>query len=250
MRILVTNDDGIFAPGLASLVQAFSSAGHEIIVSAPDTQRSAAGHSIVLNSPISVKQETVPYACKAYAIGGTPADCVRIALRVLVPQVGFVLSGINHGYNAGTDVLYSGTVAAAMEAALTGLPAMAVSLGKESNDYERAASEALRVFRMIGESWPGSGKMLNLNIPEHFNGTDVKTVPLCRIRYKDTYAFRERIDWKAYYIASGWIDEAQPLGNDDFGWLAKGYPTVTVLSYDMADSAETQRIGKLLHGEE
>ena len=246
MRILITNDDGIFAPGLFALVKAFSLSGHEIIVSAPNAQRSAAGHSIILSSPISVKQVTLPYTDKAYAIGGTPADCVRIALRVLAPKVDFVLSGINHGYNAGTDVLYSGTVAAAMEAALTGLPAMAVSLGKESEDYDKAAGEVLRLFNLVGDRWPGPGKMLNLNIPEHFRSSTIKTVPLCRIRYNDTYVLKEQIDGTAYYTAEGWIDETQPLGNDDFGCLVKGYPTVTVLSYDMADGLETQRFGELI----
>ena len=114
MRILISNDDGIFAPGLAALVHAFAAAGHTVYVAAPDSQRSAASHSMTLFQPLTAKKSAVAGASKAWAIDGTPVDCVKLAVKTLCPEVDFVISGINHGYNSGSDVLYSGTVGAAM----------------------------------------------------------------------------------------------------------------------------------------
>ena len=120
MRILISNDDGICAPGLMALVRAFSAAGHTVYVAAPDSQRSAASHSMTLFHPLTARARAVEGAEKAWAIDGTPVDCVKLAVKALCPEVEFVISGVNHGYNAGSDVLYSGTVGAAMEGALNG----------------------------------------------------------------------------------------------------------------------------------
>ena len=117
MKILISNDDGIFAPGLMALVRAFSAAGHAVYVAAPDSQRSAASHSMTLFQPLTARARAVEGAEKAWAIDGTPVDCVKLAVKALCPEVEFVISGVNHGYNAGSDVLYSGTVGAAMEGA-------------------------------------------------------------------------------------------------------------------------------------
>ena len=137
MKILISNDDGIFSPGIKALVSAFAKAGHEVYVAAPDSQRSAASHSMTLFRPLTAKEA-------AWAIDGTPVDCVKLAVETLCPEVEAVLSGINHGYNAGSDVLYSGTVGAATEGALRGKPAMAVSLGHEREDtYDKAAALAV-----------------------------------------------------------------------------------------------------------
>lgn len=246
MRILITNDDGIFAPGIAALVKVFSKAGHTITVCAPDVQRSAAGHSIILDKPLCVKEERVLFAPKAYSISGTPADCVRLGLRVLARDADFVLSGINHGYNAGTDVLYSGTVAAAMEAALSGTPAMAVSLGRKSDRYENAAFEALHVFDQLAHQWPASGKMVNLNIPESAIINGIKATKLRRLCYNDYYECIEKKEEECHYSIKGWIDEGQPFDEDDYGWLRRGYATVSVLTYDMESAADTRHLSLIL----
>ena len=102
MRILISNDDGIFAPGLMALVRAFSAAGHAIYVAAPDSQRSAASHSMTLFQPLTARARVVEGAEKAWAIDGTPVDCVKLAVKALCPEVEFVISGVNHGYNAGS----------------------------------------------------------------------------------------------------------------------------------------------------
>ena len=108
MKVLISNDDGIFAPGIEALVQAFAKAGHEVYVCAPDSQRSAASHSLSIGRPLTVKEMDFPGTVKAYAIGGTPADCVKLGLTVLCPEAEAVVSGVNKGYNVGTDILYSG----------------------------------------------------------------------------------------------------------------------------------------------
>ena len=105
MKILISNDDGILAPGIAALVKAFSGAGHEVFVCAPDSQRSAASHSLTIGRKLTAKEIAVDGAARAYAISGTPADCVKLGLTVLCPEAEAVVSGVNHGLNVGTDVL-------------------------------------------------------------------------------------------------------------------------------------------------
>ena len=105
MKILISNDDGIFAPGIAALVKAFSGAGHEVFVCAPDSQRSAASHSLTIGRKLMAREIAMDGAAKAYAISGTPADCVKLGLTVLCPEAEAVVSGVNHGLNVGTDVL-------------------------------------------------------------------------------------------------------------------------------------------------
>ena len=245
MKILIANDDGIGAPGLEALSRAFAGAGHEVIVCAPDGQRSAASHSVTLTADFPVKRASCPGAVRAYAVGGTPVDCVRIALHVLEPDVQFVLSGINRGYNVGTDVLYSGTVGSAMEGTLAGLPAMAVSLGKESSRYDMAAQEALSVFGRLQECGGLPEKtMLNLNIPETERILGRKATSLRWLRYDDCYVLSKREDQADWYHLEGWLDKTDPAGDDDLSWLQKGFASLTVLSYDLADHPETEALGR------
>ena len=105
MKILISNDDGILAPGIAALVKAFAGAGHEVFVCAPDSQRSAASHSLTIGRKLTAREIAMDGAAKAYAISGTPADCVKLGLTVLCPGAEAVVSGVNHGLNVGTDVL-------------------------------------------------------------------------------------------------------------------------------------------------
>ena len=246
MRILVSNDDGIDAPGLAALVRAFADAGHELTVCAPDGQRSAASHSITLHRPLPVRGRTFPGAARAFAVGGTPADCVRLGLKALSADAEFVLSGINHGYNIGTDALYSGTVAAAMEGALGGLPAMAVSLGKESDDYGLAAAEALRVFGLLQKRPLPPLAMMNLNVTDRQKPAGLRACPLRPLRYSDSYRMTEERDGAAWYACEGWLDERQEPGDDDFSWVFRGYSAITVLSYNLAEEDETLRYRELI----
>lgn len=241
MRILIANDDGIDAAGLRALVRVFSEAGHEITVVAPDGQRSAKSHSITVGSPISVRPAEVPGACRAWTIGGMPADCVKLALRTLAPETEFVLSGINHGFNIGTDVLYSGTVGAAMEAVLDNRPALAVSLGAKSKDYDRAARIGLSVFNMLQASPLPRFCIANLNIPETEEICGLRAVPLCPLWYDDEYKYERDADGTEYYTLCGEFSKSIPHGEDDYHMILRGYATLTIMCYDMAEHEETKK---------
>lgn len=166
MRVLLTNDDGIHAPGLWALHHAFS-IRHQVTVVAPDRERSAAGHGITLNQPIRFKETRVNASLTGYAVNGTPADCVKLGMAELLdPLPELVVSGINPGANVGINVNYSGTVAAAKEAAMAGIPAMAVSItapgDRHVDDVARFAESLSR--QMMGRGLP-KGTFLNVNFP-------------------------------------------------------------------------------------
>lgn len=164
MYIMVTNDDGIHAPGINALAAALQELG-EVTVVAPDRERSAAGHSLTLHSPLRVFELRERY----YAVDGTPTDCVNMGIHSLLPvKPDLVVSGINHGPNLGDDITYSGTVAAAMEANLMGIPAIAVSLStfKRHGHFDDAAQVAVRVARQVLATGLPSDTFLNVNIPD------------------------------------------------------------------------------------
>jgi len=163
MNIMVTNDDGINAPGIRALAEAMKELGTVTVV-APDRERSAAGHSLTLHSPLRVFELHKGW----YAVDGTPTDCVNMGIHNMLPITpDLVVSGINHGANLGDDVTYSGTVAAAMEANLMGIPAIAFSLATfdSSTDFTDAAQVAVRVARQLIAKTLPSDTFLNVNIP-------------------------------------------------------------------------------------
>lgn len=247
MRILISNDDGIFAPGLAALVHAFAAAGHTVYVAAPDSQRSAASHSMTLFQPLTAKKSAVAGASKAWAIDGTPVDCVKLAVKTLCPEVDFVISGINHGYNSGSDVLYSGTVGAAMEGALNGKPAMAVSLGHEREDtYDNAAALAVKVFDSLQAHPLPPFSVLNLNYPETDEALGLKATSLRALRYLDNYEPEMGADGVTRYTLVGGMDKHMADGEDDYTWLRRGYATMTVLTYDLTHDAATKALEDLI----
>ena len=243
MKILISNDDGIFSPGIKALVSAFAKAGHEVYVAAPDSQRSAASHSMTLFRPLTAKETAFEGAVKAWAIDGTPVDCVRLAVETLCPEVEAVLSGINHGYNAGSDVLYSGTVGAATEGALRGKPAMAVSLGHEREDtYDKAAALAVKVFSKLREQPLPAYSVLNLNYPENDEALGLKATSLRTLRYLDTYEPQVGEDGVVRYTLVGGMDRTMTDGEDDYTWLRRGYATITVLTFDLTHDAATKAL--------
>ena len=243
MNIMISNDDGIFAPGIAALIRAIAKTGHDIYVCAPDSQRSAASHSLTLHKALPVKEMEMEGVKRAWAIGGTPVDCVKMGAKVLCPQADFVVSGVNHGYNAGSDILYSGTVGAAMEGALCGLPAMAVSLAYEREDtYDKAAELAAEMFKRLQKHPLAPGTVFNLNYPACDEAKGVVATKMTRINYKETYVKTVSEDGTVSYALSGEIDNSQELADDDFSWLRKGYATATVLTFDMTADDATKAI--------
>ena len=167
MHIMLTNDDGIFAPGIRALSKAARAAGHRVTIFAPDSQRSAASHSITLSRPL--RAELVPYGgIRAYSVNGTPADCSKLGLYLLrrdLPDC--VISGVNKGSNRGAATLYSGTVAAALEASICGVPGVAVSLCAYRDDgYECAAELGVRTAEWAMKHPLPRGEIYNLNVPD------------------------------------------------------------------------------------
>lgn len=242
MKILISNDDGIFAPGIAALARAFSAAGHEVTVCAPDSQRSAASHSLTIGKPLTVRETALDGAVRAYAIGGTPADCVKLGLSALCPEAEAVVSGINHGYNAGTDILYSGTVGAAMEGALCGRQAMAVSLASAREDtYDLAAQTALSAFERICQKPLAPCTVLNVNYPACDKAKGLVSAPMEQLHYEEAYTSSVDESGAKVYTLSGSID-AKKVQSKDYQLLCEGYATMTVLSFDMTDHPATDAL--------
>ncbi|MBQ6401731.1 MAG: 5'/3'-nucleotidase SurE [Firmicutes bacterium] len=174
MNILIANDDGIEARGLRELARALhEEAGADIYLCAPDGQRSATGHGITVKDPIAIRQEEIPDVKIAYVISGLPADCIKVALSFLSQagvHIDMVFSGINHGGNLGTDTLYSGTVSAALEGCLNGIPSVAVSVDShhaEHFDYacELAVNAARSLWEQIQVGTANHRVVLNINVP-------------------------------------------------------------------------------------
>ncbi|WP_413357826.1 5'/3'-nucleotidase SurE [Prochlorococcus sp. MIT 1201] len=169
LRILISNDDGVLAEGVRCLAAAAASRGHRVTVVCPDHERSATGHGLTIHTPIRAERVDELYGpgVTAWSCSGTPADCVKLALsELLAEKPDLVLSGVNHGPNLGTDVFCSGTVAAAMEGTLEGLPALAVSVACfQWRDFQAAAELAMDVAEnALADNWPNN-LLLNLNIP-------------------------------------------------------------------------------------
>jgi 5'-nucleotidase len=242
MHILVTNDDGINGPGLAALVTEFSPR-HQVSVVAPEREQTAVGHAITLADPIRVRRVRRNGAFFGHAVSGTPADCVKIALLELLDSPpDLVVSGVNPGPNVGINVLYSGTVSAATEAAILGLPALAVSLDAYVDpDFEPAARVAAALVRaaeaMIPAGWP-EGVCLNVNVPARplndISGLMVTRQATNRFRER----FEKRIDphGRVYYWQCGQEPDAVPRGTDLWA-LGQNLVSVTPLAPDLSVSS-------------
>lgn len=246
MRILLTNDDGIYARGLSALYDELSKEADCLIV-APEIEQSAVGHAITLFRPLMVRSATKGGHFLGYAVCGTPADCVKIGITKLVEKpVDMVVSGINRGANTGINVLYSGTVSAATEAAIMGVPALAVSLNTHQEaDFTFAAGFAGRMVRLMGNKTALRGSAVNINVPclpeEKIKG--VVVVRQGKANMLESYEKRTDPRDNVYYWISG---ESLPAAEDlqtDTGALAAGYITITPIQYDLTryDLLETLR---------
>ena len=225
MRILISNDDGVFAAGIRSLAAEAVARGHQVSVVCPDQERSATGHGLTLQTPIRAERADELFAdgVHAWACSGTPSDCVKLALfSILEEWPDLVLSGINHGPNLGTDVLYSGTVSAAMEGTIEGLHALAVSSADfQWRHFAPAAELALDVAeRMLVEGWPRN-TLLNLNVPP-LPAEEIGSLRWCRTavrRYTDQFDKRVDPRGRTYYWLAGEVAndlEAEVSGPRDW----------------------------------
>ena len=237
MLILLTNDDGIYAPGLAALYQELRQLG-EVMVVAPESEQSAVGHAISLSTPLRVKKAPLAGDGWGWAVSGTPADCVKIALAELLPGTPeLVVSGINLGPNVGINVLYSGTVSAATEAAILGVKqAVAVSLNTYKDaDFATAARVTGKLLSRLKRQSMAKPLCLNVNLPA-LPEEDIKGVRLTR---QDTGPLVEHFDCRVdprerryYWLAE--INERKDSDPDtDYGALQAGYISVTPLHHDL-----------------
>lgn len=239
MRLLLTNDDGVNAKGLIILAKELEKY-YDVVIVAPSSQRSACGHSITITEPLIVKEMKIEgIKSKIYSVSGTPADCVRIALDKLIDEkVDMVISGINNGANVGTDVIYSGTVSAAIEASMYKIPSIALSsyIKNGADNYEVAAKYALKVLSKVENLGIENDIVLNINIPLE-SEKDIKGIKVCKIgnRLYDSY-FIEKIldDNHKTYSLSGKIND-QDYEDTDIYYLKRGYVTVTPLHYDLTN---------------
>jgi 5'-nucleotidase len=245
MNILLTNDDGIFAPGLQAMHQCLI-ARHEVVVVAPDQERSAVGHGITLHHPLRASRVALNAHFKGYAVSGTPADCIKLGMfALLAARPDLVLSGINPGANVGINVNYSGTVAAAKEAALYGLPAIAVSVeGREVVDYEGAAAFAESLAETVVRHGLPRGTFLNVNIPNRpfkdIAGTVISRQGIGL--FEDRFEKRRDPRNKSYY----WPGADPQIFDDDphvDGTALKGNRiSITPIKCDMTDYDTLERL--------
>jgi len=236
VQILLTNDDGIYAPGLWALHKELSRLGDVCVVS-PAVEQSGVGHSITFLNPLICKEIFDGDKHRGWAVEGSPADCVKIALFEFCKQrPDLVVSGINGGLNAGINVLYSGTVAAAIEGAFFGIDSIAVSLEyEEPAQFDKAARLATGVIEQILHHKGPEPHLYNLNIPTAamLGPSELRIVPMGVARYGET--FQRRVDprGRTYYWATN--EPPPPPGDEetDLTAIRKGYVTLTALNFDM-----------------
>jgi len=238
MRILLTNDDGIYADGLFALYKQLRTLG-EVTVVAPMTEQSATGHGITLASPLRMKKVHREKGFVGYAVTGTPADCVKFALRVLMPKMpDMVVSGINQGPNVGLSVIYSGTVSAAVEGTIIGVPSIAVSLtSHEATDFGFAAKFAKKLARTVHQKKLPPGVLLNVNIPpvpeDEIRGVRITKQGKSRV----AEVLHKRVDpnERTYYWLSGELVEVEDTKESDLSVIKKNMVSITPLHYDLTD---------------
>lgn len=250
LRILLSNDDGIKSKGLFVLAEILQKE-HELIIVAPNSERSASGHSITIGKPLIIKEEKLSDLSDkidAYSLSGTPADCVKFALQYISKKpIDLVISGINTGLNLGTDILYSGTVSAAIEGAINNIPAIAVSIdSNESYDNYYIAEEYIKKAIEILGSITCKNMVLNLNIPkEQHKIKGIKLASIGSRKYSNVYN-------ETYDELNGRIIEYSSIGEfgleegTDTYYFTKNYVTITPLHYDLTNFELMSKIENLI----
>lgn len=248
MHLLLVNDDGIHAPGIRALCAAAAAKGHRVSVCAPDRERSAASHCITLRQPLHVERVDFPGADVAYAVDGSPADCARMGVY-LVPGVDLVLSGVNNGSNLGGACVYSGTVGAATEASMSGVPAIAVSqCAYNSDDYSASTRIAVEMLDWVAAHPLPRGAIYNLNVPdlayEQILGVRAATLAPT---YLDTPAYND-LGNGSYTYTHG-TDSVLPSDpRCDVMLIRAGYATLTKLTWDIRLDAPDPDVSEISLG--
>lgn len=236
--ILVTNDDGIVAPGIRALVEVASQIG-EVVVVAPDSPQSGKGHAITIHDPLRLKKVKVFAGIDAWECSGTPVDCVKLAKHVVLKdrEINLCVSGINHGSNASTNIIYSGTMSAAMEASMEGIPSIGFSLLDFSfdADFEPSKPWVRHIMLYALEHAFGKTKLVNVNIPKLPVG-QIKGLRVCR--QADGY-WREKFiegrdpNGQPYYWLSGEYINKDSGPDADINALKEGYISIVPSMHDL-----------------
>lgn len=241
MKILISNDDGIAANGIRMLTKELSQE-HDVYVIAPDRERSAAGHSLTLHTPLRVEElDPINGAKRSWVTTGTPGDCVKIGINAILSkeeQPDIVISGINHGPNLGSDILYSGTVSCAMEGAMMGIPSIAVSLASMHSDYDDFDFSAKFVRGMLKRlkdfNFPQK-TLLNVNIPL-LDADDIAGIAITELGSKMfTNTYEKRVDprGKVYYWMAGELTTEPTDANTDLAAVRNNKISITPVTYEM-----------------
>jgi len=234
VNILISNDDGIDALGISTLAARIER-DNRVFVVAPDRERSAASHSLTLKHPLMVKE----LGNKRYSVDGTPADCINLAVNSIMPvRPDLVLSGINHGANMGDDISYSGTVSAAKEGMLLGIPSLAFSLEmKHGHDFEPAAEFAAKLVHFIKNNPVPSDTLLNINVPDHIIDDDIpyRITRQGKRIYDDTNIKKTSIRDGDYYTIGAQEMRINGDIESDFYAITNGYISITPLKLDLTN---------------
>lgn len=246
MNILISNDDGINAEGIKILAQEISKIANTYVV-APDSPRSASGHAITLHKSILINDEFIAENVEAYSTSGTPADCVKVGIESILKdiEIDLVLSGINNGPNLGTDVIYSGTVAAAIEGLVEGKPSIALSCDSSkisSDEYREAAKYTAKLIQKLeGNLDKLNGNILNVNFPTG-EKKGVRITKLGRRVYNNVMDDRQSIRGQRYVWMGGDLEDIKQDKDSDIFAVENGYISITPVHINMT---ETNRIEEL-----
>ncbi len=251
MRILLTNDDGILAPGLKALERMAREISKDVWVVAPETEQSAASHSLTLHRPLSLRR----ISARRWAVNGTPTDCVYLAIHKVLAgkRPDLVLSGVNRGSNIGEDVTYSGTIAAAMEATLLRVPAIALSQYYDDGEYipwKTAEVWGVKTVRaLLKEGWP-KNVLINVNFPDRPAGK-VKGILAGKQGEHEVFdAFEERIDPRGrtyYWVGQDHVEDVQGGRGTDLRAVNEGYVSVSPLHLDLTHRPTLTRLRKVFN---
>jgi 5'-nucleotidase len=245
LNILITNDDGIHAPGIFALKRALEEMA-DVLVVAPDTEKSAVGHAITLSDPLRVTEIEKDNSFFGYAVNGTPADCVKLGLRCLTEKsIDVVVSGINMGPNTATNIMYSGTVSAAAEAVIMGVPGLALSLTSfDTPEFEYSCSLAQQLVKKIVENGLPEGTLLNVNVPPLLPD-EIEGIVITRQgkgRYEEFFDKRTDPNNRTYYWMTGKRMNLDHEDDVDDVVIRHKKVSITPVRYELTDTDMLQKL--------
>lgn len=246
MNILIANDDGIYSAGLYELAKEMSGLGRVSVV-APDREQSAIGHAITMHQPLRCKKiQLRDLDIDAWRVSGTPADCIKIGVETLLPErPQLIVSGINRGENLGTDIIYSGTVSAAIEGSMFNIPSIAVSYAGDNDDgFKVAAAAAAGIIGQLLEK-RAAHMLLNINVPEVKSLAELKGVKIAKLgvkKYRNNFEERKDPRGKSYYWLAGELVEDELEEDTDIHAVRNGYISMTPLHVDLTSYGELSRL--------